>query len=171
MSIIEVVEELVAGGKLINRPSSMLNISARSLYVVPELYAHTQPPFPDTLCGERFAAVAQHFDAFCELNMVTVSENPFRKPPDVMLARVSPVEYEFWSMRITEPEETAGIRVIGAFCGKDAFTALTWEFREDIGDFGAEVEDAQGAWRDYFGSVGPYSGSCLDDYLTNYDEQ
>jgi hypothetical protein len=100
--------------------------------------------------------------------MITVSEEPFSKPSDVMLARVSPVEADFWSMRITDPEETAGMRVLGAFYGKDAFVALTAEFREDIHDFGSEVGNAQEIWRDHFGTSLPHSGRCLDDYITNY---
>jgi hypothetical protein len=173
MSIIEIIICLVEEGRLIERPSSLLKIQARSLYVTPELDAHTMAPFADTLEGERFASVAQYFDAFSELNMITVSENPHRKPWDVMLARVDPVKDEFWSMRIVDPEETAGIRVLGGFCAKDSFVALTWDFRDKIkiGDFNAKVEGLKEAWGDYFGVVKPYSGSCLDDYLTNYDEQ
>lgn len=171
MSIAQLVGVVAHRRKLVDRPSTLFQARARTLYVTPDLDAYTQPPFADTLCGERFAAVAQFFDAFCELNMITVSENPDRKPPDVMMARVKPVEDEFWSMRITEPDETAGVRVFGGFCGQDAFVALTWDFRENINDFDAEIEGVQETWRDYFGSVGPYSGRSLDDYLTNYDEQ
>src|SRR5262249_43956489 len=111
---------------------------------------------------------ASYLDAFSELNAITVAENPVFKPPDVMLARVLPVEAEFWSMRIVDPHETAGMRVLRAFCGKDAFVALTCEFRENISDFGSEVENAQDIWSDFFGALTPYSGRCLDDYLTNY---
>lgn len=171
MSIIEIVDSLVRSGELIERPSTLLQIQARGLYVTSDLDAHTSLPFADTLEGERFAAVAQYFDAFSELNMITVSENPHRKPPDVMLARVDPENDEFWSMRIVDPEETAGIRVLGAFCAKDSFVALTWDYRENILDFDAEVKGVKESWAGYFGAIKPYSGSCLDDYLTNYDEQ
>lgn len=172
MSIIDIVDRLVGDGRLIERPSTLLQIQARSLYVTPELDADTSLPFADTLEGERFASVAQYFDAFSELNMITVSENPHRKPSDVMLARVDPVGDEFWSMRIVDPEETAGVRIFGAFCAKDSFVALTWDFREAIAAaFDAEVEGVKEAWGDYFGTVKPHSGSFLNDYLTNYDEQ
>lgn len=171
MSIHEAIGDLVAKGKLIDRPSSFTRASARNLYVVPDLEMETKAPFADTLLGERYAAVSQSFDAFCELNLITVSQNPHRKPSDVMLARVGPVNLEFWAMRIIEPDETAGVRVFGGFCAKDQFVALKYELREDISDFGAEVDDAKQLWRDYFGDIPPHSGSTLDDYLTNYDEQ
>ena len=120
------------------------------MFVVPELNDYTRMPFADTEEGERFAAVAQHFDAFCEMNMITVAQDPHNKPSDVMLARVAPVDDEFWSMRIVEPEGTSGIRVFGAFCACDSFVALHWDYREDISDFGAEVQDAKQIWQDYF---------------------
>ena len=170
MSIIEDVGALVKQGKLIERASSLLNIRARNLYVVPDLDAFTRPPFQDTLEGERYAAIAQYFDAFCELNMISVSQNPHQKPADTMLARVHPIEQEFWSMRIVAPEETAGIRVFGAFCAKDSFVALAYEFREHIDDFDAEVAQANDLWNDHFGRTAPFSGNNLNDYLTNYTE-
>jgi len=169
MSIVDAVLALVEQGRLIERPS-LFGISARTMFVTPEIDAISQPPFADTLDGERYAALAQYFDAFSELNAITVSQAPFSKPHDVMLARVSPVEAEFWSMRIVDPEATAGMRVLGGFCDKDAFVALVCEFREDISDFGSEVANVTDVWRDYFGTIPPYAGRRLDDYLTNYYE-
>jgi hypothetical protein len=138
------------------------------MFVTPDIDAFARPPFEDTLTGERHAAVAQFLDAYCELNEITVAENPRHKPPDVMLARVAPVEYELWSMRIIDPEETAGMRILGAFLSRDAFIGLSCQFREGMSDFTAEVDDAQEVWRNYFGSLRPYAGRSLDDYLTNY---
>ena len=168
MSIAEAASRLVAGGRLIDRPSGLLGIRARTVLVTPDIDAIARRPFADTLTGERHAAVAQFLDSFCELNEVTVAENPFCKPPDVMLARVAPVEEELWSMRITDPEETAGMRILGAFFAKDAFIGLSCQFRESISNFTGEVDDAREIWRDHFGLIAPYSGRRLDDYLTNY---
>jgi hypothetical protein len=85
-----------------------------------------------------------------------------------MLARVAPVEDEFWSIRVTEPEDTAGIRALGGFIGKDEFISLTWDYREGIPVFDDEVDIVRNEWRDLFGSKGPFSGVNLDEYLTNY---
>ncbi len=108
-------------------------------------------------------------DAFSEGGEISVAEDPHKKPPDAMLARVDPVADEFWSIRITEPEDTSGIRALGAFAAKDTFVALTWDYREHIGeDFNDAVADAREAWRDLFGDEPPFSGENLDEYLSNY---
>lgn len=162
------MDELVDQGKLVHRPSGLLEIAARDMFVTPEIDVIAKRPFADTELGERHAAVAVYLDAFAELNEITVSENPFTKPRDTMLARVHPAASEFWSMRITDPEETAGMRILGGFCGVDAFVGLTCELREHITDFDSEVDDIHDAWADFFGTTGPYSGESLDDYLTNH---
>jgi hypothetical protein len=97
-----------------------------------------------------------------------VAENPDKKPPDAMLARVHPVDSEFWSIRVTEPQDTPGVRALGAFAGKDVFIALIWEKREGMGDFDSYVEWVKDEWRVLFGTVPPHSGDHLDDYLSNY---
>lgn len=72
-------------------------------------------------------------------------------------------------MRITDPSETPGIRILGAFCAKDEFVALQWDFRESMQNFDADVVMVRDYWRDYFGNLAPHSGNGLDDYLSNYD--
>jgi hypothetical protein len=168
MSIKTVVDRLVEEGRLIHRASAMLGISARDLFVTPEIDALTKTPFADTELGERHAALAAYFDAFSELNEVTVSESPHSKPWDVMLARVAPPTLDFWSMRIIDPEDTPGIRVLGGFCYLDGFVELIWAFREEISNFNDEVESIREVWTDYFGDARPHSGETLDEYLTNY---
>ena len=69
---------------------------------------------------------------------------------------------------MTEPEETSGIRALGGFAGKDKFVCLIWDYREGIPIFDDEVELVRAAWRDLFGSWGPFKGESLDEYLTNY---
>jgi hypothetical protein len=168
MPIVAKVDKLVAARKLLERSSSYLGISARRMIVTPEIDALAKPPFEDTTVGERHAALAQYLDAFCELNEITVSEVPDAKPRDIMLARVSPVEDDFWSMRVTDPEDTPGMRILGAFCDLDCFVGLTYDFRENIYDFDEEVLSVKESWKEYFGDLKPLKGKTLDDYLTNY---
>jgi hypothetical protein len=97
---------------------------------------------------------------------ISVSENPDRKPPDTMLARVHPIAAEFWSIRVTDPEQTPGIRSLGAFSDFDEFIALRWEYRENIEIFDDEVTRTINVWRDLFKSEQPHSGSNLDEYLS-----
>lgn len=172
MSIEIEVKKLVLSGALIDRPSSYFRSRARQLYVTPEIDGYAQQPFPDTLEGNMLDEMAADLDAFSEMSAITVSENPYDKPWDTMLARVAPVADEFWSMRVVDPEIRPGIRILGGFCAKDAFVALHWDFREVIGtNFNEEVEEVRDSWRSLFGVLPPYSGNGLHDYLTNYRQQ
>ena len=96
---------------------------------------------------------------------ISVAQDPFRKPPDAMLARIDPVASGLWSVRITEPEQTPGVRGFGGFAEKDKFVALTWEYRETIIDFDAAVDDVITAWDELFQPYKPLKGSGLDRYL------
>ena len=109
-------------------------------------------------------------DAFSEGGRISVAQNPDQKPWDAMLARVHPVSAEFWSIRVTAPEETPGIRAFGAFVEKDEFAVLTWHLREEMSSFDADVIGAREAWADLFDRAAPHSGRTLDDYLSDYWE-
>ena len=171
MSIAAAARRLVLNGHLVDRPSSFTGARARRMFVTLEIDGHAQRPFPETFDGNRFAELASFLDAFCELNEITVSEDPDKKPWDVMLARVHPVNEDFWSMRIVDPPNTPGLRLLGGFCAKDEFVALKWEFRESIYDFDGEVNELKEAWRDHFGDLQPLSGSTVNEYLSNFDLQ
>ncbi|TIR28283.1 MAG: hypothetical protein E5X35_31350 [Mesorhizobium sp.] len=160
----------MAEGKLIHRPSAYRKVSERNMILTPYIDALAQQPFADTIEGERYAALAQYLDGFSELHRITVAQNPDKKPNDVMLARVHPVGDDFWSMRITAPEDTPGIRLLGGFCARDSFVGLLCEFRDYISVFDEEVDETRNLWRDLFGDLKPLSGSNLDDYLTHYRE-
>ena len=92
-----------------------------------------------TLHDERLAEFAQTLDAFSEGGRISIAQNPDQKPWDVVLARVHPVSAEFWSIRVTAPEETPGIRAFGGSVGKDEFAVLTWHLREEMSSFDADV--------------------------------
>lgn len=169
MSIAVKVRQLLSDGKLIHRPSSYLDISARNVFLAPDIEALAKWPFAETADGERHAALAAYLDSFSELNMITVSQRPRRKPPYTMLARVDPPEDEFWSMRVMLPESSPGMRLLGAFCAMDSFVGLVCDYRENMA-FDDEVRDLKEKWADLFGTTDPLSGSNLNDYLTNFQE-
>ena len=81
----------------------------------PDILAVITPPFPETEKGKRLSEFRAWLDAFMEGSEISVAQDPDQKPPDAMLARVKPVEDEFWSIRVTEPEKTPGIRSLGGF--------------------------------------------------------
>lgn len=142
--------------------------TARTMIVSADILAVVTPPFSDTEHGRQLGEFRAWLDGFLEGCEISVAEDPHQKPPDAMLARVDPVKDEFWSVRVTEPRDTAGIRSLGGFASQDKFICLIWDYREGIPVFDDEVDAVRDAWRDLFGSQGPFSGADLDEYLTNY---
>jgi hypothetical protein len=141
----------------------------RVMYVTADILAAVSSPFADTVEGERLAQFRAWLDDWVDGALISVSEDPRGKPPETMLARVEKIEDEFWSIRVTEPVKTAGIRSFGGFIALNEFIAVTWAMREDIGsDFDEAVTEAQEKWKDLFDTTPPHSGDSLDDYLTNY---
>ena len=169
MSIDPILSQLLQANKLFELASLLTgDETVRTMIVSADVMAVVSPPFADTEEGLRHGELRAWMDAFSEGAELTVAEDPDRKPPDAMLARVHNVDDEFWSIRVTEPEDTAGIRSLGAFAAKDKFLALTWEYREDMTDFDSHVQGVQQDWDDLFGSEPPFFGDRLDEYLTNY---
>jgi hypothetical protein len=140
--------------------------TARTMIVSADILAIANPPFPDTVDGERLAEFRGWLDNFSLNGELTFAEDPDRKPPDAMLARVHPVSADFWSIRVTAPHQTPGIRAMGAFANSDEFVALTWERREDIVDFDGDVAAAIERWKDLFDDCPPFHGRTLDEYIT-----
>ena len=173
MSIEVKIEEHVSANALFKLKSLDFEVwglpeddAARTIYVTSDIIAVVTPPFADTREGERLGQFRAWLDGFIEGNDLSVAEDPDRKPPDAMLARVKPVEDEFWSIRVTDPHDTPDIRSFGAFSDLDTLIALTWIMREDIEDFDEEVIDAMATWDDYFSPARPHRGASLDEYLS-----
>lgn len=176
MSIELIIDRLLHEGRLFKIRSTEFELMGipeadqpRTMYVSSDIMAVVALPFADTEEGERIAEFRRWLDNFVEGGEISVSENPDRKPPEIMMARVRPIEAEFWSIRVTEPEQTPGIRAIGAFSDVDEFVALTWDMRENIADsFDAEVQAGIDAWFDHFRYVRPHRGDNLHAYLTTH---
>ena len=163
------MQRLLDQKRLFELPSQFTGYeTARTMIVSPEILQVVSPPFSADLRGRRLAEFRQWMDAFSEGGQVSIAENPRDKPSNAMMARVEPVKAEFFSIRVTAPEETPGIRSLGGFGDKDKFIALTWDLRELIENFDDEVEIVQTAWTGLFGTEPPHSGEHLDEYLSNY---
>jgi hypothetical protein len=162
------VPSLIKQGRLLVRPSSFTGFeTARTIYADAEIVAVTTEPFGETLRGVRLAEFAQTLDAFSEGGRFSVAADPRSKPKDAMLARVDPVDAEIWCLRVTAPEQTPGIRALGAFVAKDEFAVVAWHYREHM-SFNDDVAEAQQAWLRLFGGIAPHQGDRIDDYLSNF---
>jgi hypothetical protein len=82
------------------------------------------------------------------------------------MARVCPVEDEFFDFRITSP--CPFLRAFGGFAEKDVFVIVSWQYRDVIDDdFDGEVARCKHEWQKLFGRTPPHQGKTLDDYLSN----
>jgi len=137
----------------------------RTLFVTPEVLRAITPPFPATPAGLH-AEFRQQLDAFLELGFMTIGEDPKTKASDALMARVAPVEWEFFDFRITSPYPA--IRAFGGFSERNTFVIVTWQYRDVIDkDFDAEVLRCKHEWEKLFGRTPPFKGKSIDDYLSN----
>lgn len=136
----------------------------RHLVMSSDVRAAIVDDFPDEY--DRHGALLDFFQTFAEQGLLSVSENPKEHPPDTMVARNSPVEWDFWDFRVYAGKKS--IRVCGAFACSDTFVALTWDYREAIGDdFDQFVRDAREEWDRLFAPLTPFKGKSYDEYLSN----
>jgi len=102
---------------------------SREMYVSADVSAAVMGPFPNTLEGRRRGEFWAWLEAWMYGSEIAVSENPFDKPGETQLARVAPVEKEFWSIRVPAPLDTDGepladgLRSLGGFHDQDEFIA------------------------------------------------
>lgn len=166
MSIQAEIARLAAEQRLFCLESRLLGEeTVRTVWVTREVHEAVTPPYaPDK--AVRLSEFREFLDGFLEGGLFSVAEDPECKPSDAMIARVHPIDAQFWDFRVTAPRP--GVRAFGAFGGYDTFVVLAWEFREAIPDFTAEVEACRAYWRELFGPVEPFKGNTLNDYLSNF---
>jgi hypothetical protein len=138
----------------------------RTLFVSAEVQDAVTPPYRQlnkTLHAEFRATL----DGFLEGGEMSVGENPRTKASDALLARVEPVEDDFFDFRVTSPRPQ--IRAFGGFAEKDTFVIVTWQYRDIIADdFDGEVARCKVEWQKLFARTVPFKGRNLDDYLSNW---
>jgi hypothetical protein len=163
----ERIRELVGKRRLFHLPPLLRSSPMlRELFVSEDVRDGVLPPWPKFRTGARHIEFRETLDHFTQGHRISVSEQPFRKPNYALMARTHPTQNEVWDIRC--PRQDQGIRCFGCFAGKDLFIALTWDYRENITDFGGIVEDCRQAWDSLFSPLQPFEGSNLDEYLSNY---
>jgi hypothetical protein len=166
MSIDDEIRRLERNRKLFCLESSLTGEeTARTLWLSKEVQEAVTPP-PIGAQDDRLYEFRQFLDAWLEHGEFSVAEDPDMKPEYAMLARVKPLADEFWDFRVTAPKP--GIRAFGGFAGFNTFVVVTWQYREDICNFDAEVEQCMQEWRKLFGVVVPFKKRRLDEYLSNF---
>lgn len=136
----------------------------RTVFISKELAEILSPPWPTTWEGRRHARLRALFDAFTDGDFITIAENPHDKEARAILARVDPVREEVFDFRCLDPQP--GIRAFGCFAETDRFVALTWDYRENIEDWPAEVARCRSHWNRLFGGLPPFKGTQLNEYVS-----
>jgi hypothetical protein len=167
MSIRDQIRRLVETGDLICLESvDFGEDTPRSIFISREVQEALTRPFPERK-EILHAEFLQQLDAFLEHCEMTVAENPRVKPSDALMARVDPIEDEFFDFRITSPFPQ--IRAFGGFAEKNTFVLVTWNYRDAIeNDFDGEVARCKMEWQKLFGNTPPFKGNGLNDYLSNF---
>jgi hypothetical protein len=122
------------------------------------------PPWANTREDRRHSRLRALLDGFTDGSFVTIAENPHNKQARAILARVDPISEEVWDFRCLDPNP--GIRAFGCFGETDTFVALTWDYRENIDDWPAEVERCKVEWKKLFCNLSPHSGKTLNEYVS-----
>ncbi|MEP7173719.1 MAG: hypothetical protein ABI705_09555 [Aestuariivirga sp.] len=140
----------------------------RDLIISAQVKLGITPPFPANRTRARHAEFLNTLDNFAGGSIFSVSENPLSKPGNTRMARTEPIVKHVWDFRCFDEDQ--GIRCFGFFGGKNFFIALTWDYRENIEDFDEAVKECSDEWSRLFPTIPLFTGSNLDDYLTNYKQ-
>jgi hypothetical protein len=167
MSIRDQIKALVASKELYVLESIDFGAcTPRSLFVTKDVLDAVTYPFPEDY-RVLHAEFRQTLDGFLEGGEMSVGDDPDTKASDALMARVKPVERDFFDFRITSPYPA--IRAFGGFAEKDVFVIVSWQYRDVIGDdFDAEVSLCKLKWEKLFGRTPPFKGKSLNDHLSNF---
>lgn len=143
----------------------------RTMFISSEISGLVRGPWSNAAFEYRFSKLRADFEVFIEGRIIAVGAHPYKKKKTAYMARLDEPSDETWEIRSRDPKP--GIRVFGRFAEKDAFVALTWGFREDLGRPGSKewrdaIEQCKTEWRKLFPTYPPLSGADYNDYVSNF---
>lgn len=139
----------------------------REIFVSEEVNRVAHPPWDPTDMGVRFAGMRAFLDRWTEGSIISVADDPRRKPKATYMARIDPAPDEVFDIRCIAPNP--GIRVFGCFADRDLFVALTKAGREELTtdkEWRDAREACKAAWRRLFPTYQPFSGANLNEYIS-----
>jgi hypothetical protein len=170
MSIRDEIASRVAEGRLRHLPHSILSVpQVRSLFVSEEVGRIVFQPWANDSEGLRFSLLRAQLDVFTAGGLISVAQDPFKKPKATYMARVDPPADEVWDIRSIDPKPA--IRVLGCFSEMNLFIALVWEYRKPLGGLDSRQwrdfrERCKAEWRKLFPTYEPLSGKTSNDYAS-----
>lgn len=140
----------------------------RTMFVSQEVYDAACGPWAPSEAN-RLGRLRADLDMFTEGKIISVAEDPYKKPKSTYMARVDPPRDEVWDIRSRDPKP--GVRVLGCFCETDTFIALVWDYRALLNGPGSRewrdlIVKCKAEWRKLFHPYQPHSGSKISDYVS-----
>lgn len=140
----------------------------RTMFVSQEVYKAVSGPWKPSE-AHRMSMLRADLDMFTEGKIISVAEDPYKKPKSTYMARVDPPGDQVWDIRSRDPKP--GVRVLGCFGETDTFIALVWDYREPLNGPGSRewrdfIERCKAEWRKLFHPYQPHSGSTISDYVS-----
>jgi hypothetical protein len=171
MSIQDQIDGLVAQGQLC--PLGSGEETPRVMYCSLEVMEMVDDALGDTREAEMHAAATVVLESFVDGCVITISQDPYLKDRDTLLARTdpgrehdNPITSEIWDFRCLDPNP--GIRVLGCFSEKDVFIALTWDYRPNFDVCWPEkVQQCKQEWLRLFGDTPPLKRRQLHEYVSD----
>jgi len=170
MSIRDEIQSRVAEGRLFYLPHSLPSVQRlRTLFVSEEVSRVVLPPWDPNPEGLRFSQLRAQLDTFTAGGLISLAHDPFTKPKATYMARIDPPADEVWDIRSIDSRPA--IRVLGCFAEADLFVALTWEFQKNLGGPNSKEwrdfrESCKTMWKTLFPSYLPFSGTTINDYVS-----
>lgn len=165
MSIVDCIQECIAGGELVELlpliPGTLcLRKVLANHHVLKFLHADKQ--MPSSLMKKAVDAMVA-LNRFTSGARISVAMDPMEKLVRTELARVN-IKESIWDFRIRDPQPQ--VRVFGLFAAKDTFVALHYAPRNNL-DFKAAAATTKQQWTDLFGDLPPVTGDDINDYISD----
>src|SRR5215813_14678146 len=140
----------------------------RDMYVSSEIRDLLFGPWDNKELEKRSQQLRADLEVFIEGKIISVTQDT-SQTIDAYLAQLEPPKSEIWEIRSRNPRPS--IRVLGSFAKTDVFIALTWFYRNDLGDRNSQewkkaITLTKAAWRRLFLTYAPISGRMPDDYVS-----
>jgi hypothetical protein len=170
MSILEDINARVQEGRLFYLvPALPSDPVVRYVFVSKEINGLVIGPWQDAKLEYRGGQLRAYLERFITGQLIGVAKEPYHARTAYM-AQLSPLREEVWEIRSRDPRPA--IRVFGRFAQQDTFVALTWAYRKPLGgpnshEWRDAIEITKAEWRKLFPTYDPFSGTTVNDYITD----
>lgn len=178
MSIQDVLEANVAGGRLVDVRPIVGGSRVRFIFAVPEVFAQLEPSTAEKDFQSSTGHMRRWMDSFSKGRKLKVGP---RQSRTCDMKRLDPPGDEVWEIR---KQDQPSVRLFGRFVAKDEFVVTNLELVATLFSmqwlirgfstwpiWNREIRNCKAAWRRLFSTYPPHTGSKLSDYLSRADPE